>query len=769
MINLKLIFAILLTFALFLTEKAAAQSYANWYKNAQQRIDTLRKGDFGIRIVDEQGNSYTGSVSVRMQKHEFPFGAAFDFNQGEGSMGNIYSTSDKVQAKADAEIYQTERWDKYLAYALPVEIGKQYTLTLKFAEIYHGANNARIFDVMVEGNLLLDDFDTHALAGGKNIAIDTTIQVVASNERLNVEFRASVDNVALKGIILEGSDGTIVRINCGGPAMTTASGNKYVSEDGFFDPDVNTIASQEQWMKAAMYKYFNAGVSGNSFKWSGIQNRQNELTYNNFDNAVKWTQKVGWDLRAHTLLWGGNDNHSLPDWVRALPTPQAITDTCKMRVIREVTRYRGIIKEYDVVNEPLSGHADWLRKTVGDSIIWNAFKWARSADPDAELYVNDYNVEYNWGQAVEYRDLILKMLENGAPVTGVGIQAHFWNCCRPNVDELVKNINIIAEAGLPIKLTEFDYSEELDQKDQTADYIKVLTIAFSHPSIVGLMHWAVSDQGAWRPNTGLFDANFKPKLAADTLLYYTKVKWATNFDSVMTAVDPLVFNAYYGHYEIEVEKDGKTMVFKAPLIKANKDSILTLNMADAMLKGPQLLKAEMKDDMTILLTFDKALNGEKLRRSDFKVFSAASISLEAVQVDQSESNTILLSLGKAPVKGSYLAVSYFPGKLFATDGSMAKAFGPEAVSFPEEGNSVFTINNDFVRIFPNPATTQLQINSASAPYTLELFNSMGQKVLEQRIVNENHTLNIGEYRKGMYLLKLSGNDEQTKVMKVLFN
>jgi len=98
-------------------------------------------------------------------------------------------------------------------------------------------------------------------------------------------------------------------------------------------------------------------------------------------------QKVGWDLRAHNLLWGGNDDHSMPAWVRNLTTPQAITDTCKMRITREMTRYKGIIKEYDVINEPLTGHADHLRNTVGDSILWNCFKWAHSADPDAEIFV----------------------------------------------------------------------------------------------------------------------------------------------------------------------------------------------------------------------------------------------------------------------------------------------------------------------------------------------------------------------------------------------
>jgi hypothetical protein len=71
---------------LFFPIISEAQSYLNWYNNAQARIDTLRKGSFGIQILDKHGEPYLGQVSVRMAKHEFPFGIAFDFYEGEVSI-----------------------------------------------------------------------------------------------------------------------------------------------------------------------------------------------------------------------------------------------------------------------------------------------------------------------------------------------------------------------------------------------------------------------------------------------------------------------------------------------------------------------------------------------------------------------------------------------------------------------------------------------------------------------------------------------------------
>lgn len=767
-----LILSTLITLIL-LSYTVEAQSYANWYKNAQARIDTLRKGDFGIQITDKNGQPYAGNVSVRMKKHEFPFGIAFDFYEGSANMGNSYSTTSAIQASADKEIYKVERWNKNLGYSIPVKKGKEYKVTLKFAEIYASAANSRLFDVSVEGHLFLDNYDIFAEAGGKNIAVDTSIVVLINDGLINIELNASVDNAAIKGIVVDEVGGeNVIRINCGGSALTTSDGNSYVTEAGYFDPEANTIASNEQWMQATMYKYFNYGVTGNSFKWSGVQPNHTTPNYSNFENALRWTQKVGWEIRGHNLLWGGNDAHSTPNWVRSLPTTKAFMDTCKMRVIRDVARYKGIIKEYDVVNEPLTGHADWMRKTHGDSIIWNSFKWARSADPDAGLFVNDYNVEYNWGQAAEYRDLILKIKENGGPVTGVGMQAHFWDCCRPNVDELVKNINIVAEAGLPIRLTEYDYSGIISQAQQASDLIMVLKIAFSHPSISGMISWVLKDSpdvNGWRPSSGYFNLDYTPKLTADTLLYYTKKLWATNFDSEMTSSNKIDFNAYYGDYEIEVAFGDTVKVFTIPCLKENADSVFVLNEGDAKLKGPQLVSKELVKDNLVRLSFDKPIESSSLLRSNFKFFSNSEVGLNTVKPDSDNANAILLSLSKNVTKGDNISVSYFPGNLSAKDGSIAEAFGPEGILNPVATNLAIESmdNTNCLKVYPNPATNKVNIEFSVTPYTASIFNSLGENLLSQVSNSESITLDVSTFKPGIYFIRVQDSNQRITNQKVI--
>jgi uncharacterized repeat protein (TIGR02059 family) len=701
-----------------------AETIQQWYNNAQQRIDTLRKGNFGIKIYDKMGNPYAGNISIRMIKHEYPFGIAFDLYEGSVNYGNTYRTEESITATSDAEIYKSERWYSFISYNIPVEKDKNFKVTLKFAEIYFSKAESRLFDVVINGQKVLSNFDVYANAGGKNIAIDTTFSIYSNDTILNIEFIAIKDNAAIKGIEIRGiGDDWIKRINCGGEALTTREGNYYESDTGYFNKSASRVPTEEEWMKAAMQKYFNYGVSGNSFKWSGIQPQHTAPNYTNFDNAVKWAQSIGWNLKAHTLLWGGynyEDDHAIPRWVKDLPTPKAIYDTCKMRVTREVSHYKGIIKEYDVMNEPL--HALYLASVVGDSINWNCFKWARSVDSTANLIINDYNVEYNWGDARKYRDLIINLKNHGAPITGVGMQAHFWQGMRPNLEELVTNVNIVAEAGLPIKFTEFD-NGILTEKEQAEDFVLVTTIAFSHPMMNGIICWGLSDKGAWREKSGLFYENHKPKLAADTLLYLTKNKWATNFDTIIEAAQPLFFNAYFGSYNIEVNFGDTTKIFEINCNKVNKDSVFVLNELDAVVKGPDVVSVNLENSNTLKLAFNKEIKRESLNKSNFKFFSDNLLRIQNILLDSLNTKDIFLIFDKNISPDDYLLVSYFPGSLSSTDGGKARVFGPIPVTNLTTGLISGTVINDGTAIEATFNAQILNLLENSGSFTVSVNGS----------------------------------------------
>ena len=61
-----------------------------------------------------------------------------------------------------------------------------------------------------------------------------------------------------------------------------------------------------------------------------------------------------------------------------------------------VTRYKGRVKGWDVVNEAILEDGSFRQskfyEILGEEFIPLAFQFAHEADPEAELYYNDYNM-----------------------------------------------------------------------------------------------------------------------------------------------------------------------------------------------------------------------------------------------------------------------------------------------------------------------------------------------------------------------------------------
>ncbi len=132
-----------------------------------------------------------------------------------------------------------------------------------------------------------------------------------------------------------------------------------------------------------------------------------------------------------------------------------------------VGRYKGRVVGWDVVNEAIddrgAGQTENLRnfswyRTVGPDVLTVAFKWAHEADPDAELYYNDYGIEQgavrNTGKHASSMILLKRLIEEGAPIDGVGIQGH-WTF-NTNLEDIEKAITNYEPLGLKVAISELD-------------------------------------------------------------------------------------------------------------------------------------------------------------------------------------------------------------------------------------------------------------------------------------------------------------------------
>lgn len=434
------------------------------------------------------------------------------------------------------------------------------------------------------------------------------------------------------------------------------------------------------WYKATAQKFFNSGVNENDFKWSLMQPNPGPVNYDNVNNYIDWCDEAGWEMRGHTLLWGSKnyeDFHPLQKWVKDLPVNDMM-DTCKVRVQREMQYYKGIIKEYDVMNEAIPGHADWLQQTVGDSINWNSFKWAREADPDAKLFINDYGV-ISGNAYPQYLKLIRTMLDNDAPVDGIGVQGHFSGSLNPHSVKYI--LDTLATLGLPIKVTEFDMQvgdNNMNEETQAKYYSLMMRTAFAHEAVSGFLFWGFWDSRHWRNEAGLFTSSKKPKIAADSVYNLLYNVWATNGQS-STNTGAIDLNAFYGTYEIIVNQSGEEKHFTVPMLQANEGDTITLQLSSGQVPPPLLDSAIVEKSTQIKLFFNKKMSTQGSEINDFIVFAGNQNFITSISQPTDDSTQIILELDREVTYLNNVSVSYFPGSLEAADGGQLGFVGTETV------------------------------------------------------------------------------------------
>lgn len=444
--------------------------------------------------------------------------------------------------------------------------------------------------------------------------------------------------------------------------------------------------SGDDWQKSIMLRYCNFGVNGNSFKWSSIQPNAGAPNYSGYDNTIAWFQEIGWGFRAHTLLWGGtsvSDTHAIPQWVMdQRSTPKVMTATCSTRVAREVTHYKGIVKEYDVMNEPT--HANYLQSVVGDSINWNCFKWAHAADPSAKLFLNDYNIIEYGNQTDNFVNLAKRILQKGGPIGGLGTQSHIGNTV--NLDGFKTNLDKLASVGLPLKVTEFDMNfgdgtvMTVALEKQYADEMgKMLRLCFSYPAIEGFIFWGMT--GAWAKgviNPYRDDRTYR--MAADTINNLINKQWRTEVKGKLNEEGMYTFNGYYGDYEVQVKMGNEWKKFDVSCVKAKKGD--TLNLVSNTVKAvcPTLQEITLVEPNQIHLRFDKNMSNPSAKASYFKVFDSKTNGISSASLKSGDAKTVVLTLNNSIGKRDYIPVAFF-GNSYSPytsfDGGVLKPFGGE--------------------------------------------------------------------------------------------
>lgn len=207
--------------------------------------------------------------------------------------------------------------------------------------------------------------------------------------------------------------------------------------------------------------HFNSIVAENAMKSMYMQPREGVFQWEQADRFVALGQKWGAQMVGHTLIW----HSQAPQWFfvddqGAPVSKEVLIERMRKHIHTVVDRYKGIIKGWDVVNEAVLDNGQWREspfyKIIGESFIPLAFQFAHEADPDAELYYNDYNTAIPAKREGIVR-LIKLVQAKGVPIHAVGMQEHH-HLHFPRIEEVEKSIQAFAQTGVKVMVTEMDVS-----------------------------------------------------------------------------------------------------------------------------------------------------------------------------------------------------------------------------------------------------------------------------------------------------------------------
>ncbi|AOW20138.1 endo-1,4-beta-xylanase [Urechidicola croceus] len=304
---------------------------------------------------------------------------------------------------------------------------------------------------------------------------------------------------------------------------------------------IQTLSADKDLQKLQT-KDFNSITSASDMKMNRILKSEGNYYWDRIDSIVDYAETNNQRLFGHNLIW----HSSTPKWVVEKGEKDSIwmQNFMKEYIHTYVGRYKGKVDAWDVVNEGMETFGGDYRETMwykamGEDYIAQAFTYAHEADPEAELFYNDFNIERDTAKLNGTLKMIYNLKEQGVPITGLGFQMHI----RMDIpDELIaSSLKKAVETGLLIHLSEVDIIfnthndsrgggiqkvTELTEEMKQAQAEKYKNLVKMYKEIVpkeqqyGITFWDFTDRDTWirgffnlKDWPCIYDDNLQPKPA----------------------------------------------------------------------------------------------------------------------------------------------------------------------------------------------------------------------------------------------------------------
>lgn len=241
-------------------------------------------------------------------------------------------------------------------------------------------------------------------------------------------------------------------------------------------------------------EYWNQVTPENAGKWGSVERTRDQMSWAEMDEAYALARDNGFPFKQHVMIWGSQQ----PNWLGDLTQEEQLEEIIEW--------YAAVSERYpdidivEVVNEPLHAPPSYKEAlggngTTGWDWVIKSFELARTYFPNAQLILNDYGILGNNSAISKYLNIVTLLTERDL-IDQLGVQGHAFTVNTLTSETITKNLNSLAESGLPLFVTELDIDGSTDQI-QLERYEEVFPALWEHPSVEGITLWGWKP-GMWR-------------------------------------------------------------------------------------------------------------------------------------------------------------------------------------------------------------------------------------------------------------------------------
>jgi endo-1,4-beta-xylanase len=257
---------------------------------------------------------------------------------------------------------------------------------------------------------------------------------------------------------------------------------------------------------------FNNLTAEYEMKMDQIYKTEGSLDFTASDAIVDYGIANNMNIHGHTLIW----HNTIPGWMNSFSgTNEEFEAMIKDYITTVVTRYKGKVRSWDVVNEAVEDGSNSLRNSIfklkmGDDYVAKCFQFARDADPDALLFYNDYNIVFDAGKRAAILNLV-DDLKSKNLIDGVGPQMHI-SIDSPSKSQIQTTVNEIIGKGLKIHFSELDVrvnpnnditmlteEREVAQQNKVKELVEIYN-AIPDENKFAITIWGMRDSESWLPD-----------------------------------------------------------------------------------------------------------------------------------------------------------------------------------------------------------------------------------------------------------------------------